>query len=94
MDLTQYVLLATVLAGVTELLNRLRARDYWVVVSIVTCVVVGAICGALELFGVPSVEIGVLLGFGTSGTIKALGSVGNKSVPTPSSIVETSRAVK
>ncbi len=66
MDLSQYVLLGAVLAGITELLNRLRARDYWVVASIVTCVAVGALCGALKLFGTPTVEVGVLVGFATS----------------------------
>lgn len=84
MDLSQYVMLGTVLAGVTELLNRLRARDFWVVVTIVTCVVVGAVCGVLNLFGVPSLEVGVLVGFGTSGALKAVSMLGQKSVPTPS----------
>lgn len=88
MDFSQYVLLGAVLAGATELLNRLRAKDYWVVASIVTCVAVGAVCGIFELFGAPNVEIGVLVGFGTSGALKAFSMLGQKSTPSPSSVVE------
>ena len=86
MDFSEYVLLGLLLAGITELLNRLRAKDYWVAASIVTCVTVGAICGALKLFGVPSTEVGILVGFGTSGALKAIGSVGQKSTPAPSNL--------
>lgn len=88
MDLSQYVVLGAILAGVTELINRLRAEDYWVVATIVTCAVLGGLFGLWELAGVPDVETGVLVGFGASGALKALGSIGNKSTPAPSKVLE------
>lgn len=87
MDLTQYIQLGLVLAGITELISRLRARDLWVATTIVTCVVAGAVCGAFELFGVPNAEIGILVGFGTSGALKGISMFGNKSTPAPSDVV-------
>lgn len=84
MDFEQYVQLGLVLAGITELISRLRARDLWVATTIVTCAVVGAVCGALKLFGVPTVEVGVLVGFATSGALKGISMFGNKSTPAPS----------
>jgi hydrogenase/urease accessory protein HupE len=88
MDLSQYVVLGAVLVGVTELLNRARARDWWVVATIVSCVVVGAVCGAFKVFGTPSVETGILVGFAASGALKTVSMLGQKSTPTPSSVIE------
>ena len=83
MDLTQYILLAAVIAGITELISRLRARDYWTAVTIATAAVVGAIFGA---FGIEGLDIvtGIAAGFATSGTLSALGIVGKRSTPAPS----------
>lgn len=91
MDLTQYILLGAVLAGVTELLSRLRARDYWVATTIGSCVLVGAVCGYFKRFGAPSIEIGILAGFATSGALKGLSVLGQKSTPAPSDAVDRSR---
>jgi hydrogenase/urease accessory protein HupE len=91
MDFSQYVVLGFILAGVTELINRMRASDWWVVLTIVTCAVVGAIFGAFEIANVPNIETGVLIGFGASGAIKVVGSLGNKSVPAPSDAVAVKR---
>lgn len=92
MDVSQYVLLGAVLAGVTELTARLRAKDLWVVVTIVTCVVAGAVCGYFKLFGAPNVEVGVLAGFATSGALKGFSMFGQKSTPAPSSVTEKAKS--
>ena len=86
MDFTQYVLLAAVIAGVTELLNRLRARDYWVVATIATSAIIGGVFGYFELEGL-TVMTGIAAGFGASGALKLVGSVGRKSEPTPSTLL-------
>lgn len=91
MDFSQYVLLGLLLAGITELISRVRATDWWVVGTIVSCVVVGGLCGLLERFGVPSIEVGILVGFGTSGAFKLASVVGNKSTPAPSSLTEKAK---
>lgn len=90
MDFTQYVLLAAVIAGVTELLNRLRAQDYWVVASIATAGIVGGVFGALNIGGLTDVATGIAAGFGASGALKAVSSVGKKSDPAPSTLTTKS----
>ena len=91
MDFTQYVLLAAVIAGVTELLNRLRARDYWVAATIATSAIIGGLFG---YFGVEQLTLvaGVAAGFGASGALKVVGSVGKKSEPVPSTLLTKSVA--
>lgn len=83
MDITQYVLLAAVIAGVTELINRLRAKDYWVALTISTAAVIGGLFGVFGVEGL-SIITGIAAGFGASGGLTALGIVGKKSMPTPS----------
>lgn len=87
MDFTQYVLLAAVIAGVTELINRLRGRDYWVVASIATAGLVGGLFGHLGIGGLPDIATGIAAGFGASGALKAVSSVGRKSEPAPSTVL-------
>lgn len=86
-NITQSVLLLAVITGVTELLNRLRARDYWVVTTITSAAVVGFVFGALGLEGLSPVT-GLAAGFAASGALKALSIFGNKSTPSPSNVVE------
>lgn len=88
LDITQYIVLAAVIVGVTELINRIRASDWWVVVTIVTSVLVGAIFGAIHYYPGVDIVTGIALGFGASGTLKALSVFGNKSTPAPSEALE------
>lgn len=86
MDITQYVLLAAVIAGVTEMLNRIRAKDYWVATTVATSAVIGGLFG---VFGVEGLNLvtGIAAGFGVSGSFSAIGMVRGKSAPAPSSVV-------
>lgn len=86
MDFTQYVLLAAVIAGVTELLSRARAKDWWTVATIATAATIGGVFGYFALEGL-TVVTGIAAGFGASGALKLVGSVGNKSTPQPSSVL-------
>jgi len=83
MDLGQYVLLAAVIAGVTELLNRLRAKDYWTALTIATAAAIGGVFGAFGIEGL-NIVTGIAAGFGTSGALSAVGIVGKRSTPAPS----------
>ncbi len=87
MDLTQYVLLAAVIAGVTEMLNRVRAKDYWVAGTVATSAIIGGLFG---LFGVEGLNLvtGLAAGFGVSGTFSAIGMVKGKSTPAPSTLTD------
>jgi len=87
MDFTQYVLLAAVIAGITELLSRARAKDWWVVATILTAGLVGGVFGYFEIGGLTDIATGIAAGFGASGALKAVSSVGNKSQPQPSTIL-------
>lgn len=82
-DLSQYILLAAVIAGVTEMLNRVRAKDYWVATTVATSAVIGALFGA---FGIEELNLvtGLAAGFGVSGSFSAIGMVRGKSAPAPS----------
>lgn len=91
MDFTQYVLLGAVIAGVTELLNRLRARDYWVAATIVCAAVIGGLFGYFHYYASMDTIQGVAAGFGASGALKAIGSLGNKSTATPSTLTTRSK---
>lgn len=85
--ITQYVLLGAVIAGVTELLNRLRARDYWVAVTIATSAVIGCLFGVFAIEGLTPIT-GLAAGFGASGALSAIGMVGNRSTASPSKALE------
>lgn len=87
LDPMAYVLLAAVIAGVTEFLNRLRAKDYWVATTIATAAVIGALFGVFNYGGVVDPVNGVALGFGASGALTALGIVGNRSTAAPSNVL-------
>lgn len=93
MDFTQYVLLAAVIAGVTELFSRARASDWWVVATILTSGAVGAVFGHFEIGGLPDLATGIAAGFGASGALKAVASVGRKSDPAPSTLTSKSTNV-
>lgn len=82
---TQVALLGAVIVGATEAISRLRARDYWVVATIVCSAILGGLIGAY--YGADFVD-GIAVGLGASGAIKVVGSFGNKSVPAPSKVLE------
>lgn len=88
MDITQYILLAAVIAGVTEFIKRLRAKDWWSALTIATAAAIG---GTFGVFGIEGLDLvtGIAAGFGTSGSLSALGVVGNKSTPAPSEPLTT-----
>ncbi len=90
MDFTQYVLLAAVIAGVTELLSRARAKDWWVVATILTAGLVGGVFGHFGISNLPDIATGIAAGFGAAGALKAVSSVGNKSEPAPSTVLTKS----
>lgn len=84
--MTQYALLAAVIAGITELISRLRAADYWTAATIVSAAITGAIFGMAHVEGLTVVS-GLAAGFGTSGALTGLGMLGNRSSANPSSVL-------
>lgn len=82
LDFTQYVLVLAIIAGATELVTRVRAKDYWVAVTILISVGIGALFGALGYYPELDVVEGAALGFGASGAIATIGA--RRSTPSPS----------
>lgn len=78
-DFSQYVLVLAVIAGATELITRLRAKDLWVAATILCAVAIGALFGLSNYYPDLDAVEGAVLGFGASGTLTAIGSLGNKS---------------
>lgn len=87
-DPTQFVVLAAVIAGVTELISRLRGRDYWVAATIVCAAVIGGLFGAFHYYTGLDVASGVAVGFGASGALTALSKFGNNSSSTPTKVTD------
>lgn len=83
MDITQYVLLGVVIAGATELISRLRAKDWWAAITIFTSALIGGVFGIFSIEGLDLVT-GIAAGLGTSGSLAAVGMFGKKSTPAPS----------
>lgn len=84
MDLTQFVALGAIIAGMVELITRIRAHDYWVVATIITSVAIGAVFGAVHYYPSLDVVSGMMFGFGASGAISAIGA--SRSTPAPSDV--------
>lgn len=81
LDFSQYVILIATVVGVVELINRVRAQDYWAVVTIVCSAIVGALFGAFHYYpGLDWVE-GMIAGVSASGVIAAIGF--RRSEPSP-----------
>jgi uncharacterized membrane protein HdeD (DUF308 family) len=74
MDLTQYILLTAVIAGITQLLAHLRARDFWGATTIACAAVTGLVFGLFGVEGLTAVT-GLAAGFGTSGAVTILGKL-------------------
>lgn len=90
MQLTQFnaaqiALLGAIIVGVTELITRLRGKDYWVAATIVCAAIVG---GLLGLYYHVDFVSGIAAGFGASGAIKTLSAFGNKTTVAPSKVLE------
>lgn len=83
---TQIALLGLIIAGITELFNRLRGKDYWVAASIVTSAIVGGFIGMF--YGIDFVS-GMGAGLTASGFLKTISVVGRKSEPTPSTLTNS-----
>lgn len=77
----QAALLLTAVVGANELLVRLRAKDYWTAVTIVSAVVLGALFG---LYYHVDVVAGAVAGLSAAGTLKGLSMLGKGSNPAPS----------
>ncbi len=88
LDVTQYLVLVAVIVGVTELISRARAKDWWVVLTILCSAAVGALFGLTNYYPEVDVAEGIALGFAASGTLKTLAVFGNKSTPSPSNALE------
>ena len=86
-DPLQFIVLAAVIAGVSELIKRLRAKDYWVAATVVTSAVIGGIFGAIHYYPGLDIASGIAVGFGASGALTALASFGNRSEPTESKVL-------
>lgn len=68
------------IAGIVELINRLRGKDYWVVITILAAGAVGGVLGGFGYF-VPNIIEGIAFGFATSGFVTIAGAIKSAVVP-------------
>lgn len=76
------VLLYGSIAGIVELLTRLRAKDYWTAATIISAALVGALYGYLGVDELNGIIDGMVSGFGVAGLIAGVGSAIDKSKST------------
>lgn len=83
----EFVLLSSVIIGLTELIKRIRARDLWTVITIVSSALVGVLFG---LFGIEGLNVvnGLVAGLAATGVVTGLGAIGTRSVPTTTTAVK------
>lgn len=81
----QLTVLTLAVIGATELIARLRAKDFWTSLTIVSAGVIGAL---IALYYAADPLGGVVLGMGASGAVKAISAARGKSVLEPSSPVD------
>lgn len=81
MDLSQQTVALLLIAGIVELITRLRAYDYWTVATIGSAGIVGMFLG-LAHFYLPDAITGIAFGISTSGLVTIVGAIKSKSTPT------------
>jgi hydrogenase/urease accessory protein HupE len=81
-DFAQATVAVLLIAGVVELINRVRAQDYWTVVTIVSAALVGLVLGLLHFY-VPDAITGIAFGLATSGLVTVAGSIKSAAVARP-----------
>jgi hypothetical protein len=86
LDFTQYVILAATIAGVVELITRVRAKDWWAVVTIVSAAFVGFLFGLFHYYPDLDAVEGMVAGVSVSGVISAIGF--KRSTPAPSDPIQ------
>lgn len=74
MGLSESAVALLLIAGVVELVTRLRAKDFWTVVTILSAAAVGFILGFLHFY-VPNPITGIGFGLSASGLITVVGSI-------------------
>jgi hypothetical protein len=88
LDLAQFAVLGAIIAGVNELIKRLRAADWWAATTIITAALIGAIFGAAGYYPDVDAAEGLALGFGAVGVY----GLTHRSSPEPSSPVRLPKA--
>lgn len=81
LNFSQYALLIATIIGVVELISRIRAKDLWAVVTIVSAGIVGALFGAFHYYPDLDAVEGMVAGISASGVIAAIGF--KRSIPSP-----------
>ena len=82
LDLTQYAILVASIIGLVEVITRVRAKDWWAVITLVSAAFVGMLFGLFNYYpGLDAVE-GAIAGLSASGVVTAIGF--RRSTPAPS----------
>ena len=76
MDLTQFAMGTFVLIGLVNGIQFAIDKQWGSFVKFLTAVIAGGIFGYLHWFGLPSLEIGLAVGIGSSGVYKAFTKLG------------------
>lgn len=73
------------IAGIVELITRLRAADYWTVATIGSAGVVGFLLGIAHFY-VPDPIAGIAFGISASGLVTIVGSIRSRAISRPATI--------
>lgn len=70
MDSTQYVMAAFALVGLVNGINFALDKEWKSFIKFLTAVIAGGVFGFLNFFGLPSFEVGLIVGLSSSGVYK------------------------
>lgn len=76
MDLTQFAMGTFVLIGLVNGVQFALDKQWASFAKFLTAVIAGGLFGYLKFFGLPSLEIGLAVGIGSSGVYKAVTKLG------------------
>lgn len=74
--------LALAVVAVIELGRRAKVKDWFAVYTIVVSALLGGVAGALNIYSVPNVQTGILLGLMASGAVTLVSKI-NSNGPSP-----------
>lgn len=82
MDLQQYVMWGFLVIGFVNITQFALDGNWKSFIKALTGILVGSIAGYFKMFGIPSLEIGILLGISASGLFKIATKLGGTIQPT------------
>lgn len=84
--MVESVFIVTAVVGATELIKRIKIKDYFTAIIIVVAVAIGVLAYILKLGGIVSLEEGIITALSATGLYTVAAQVGSKNPVVPGKI--------